>query len=61
MAALASGGLDTLPHNGAVITVLAIAGLSYQEAYPDLFVVTILIPIISTLGLILFTVTTGMY
>ena len=28
VAAMASGGMDTLPHNGAVITVLAITGLS---------------------------------
>lgn len=61
VAALSSGGLDTLPHNGAVITVLAIASLSYKEGYPDLFIVTVIIPIISTFALILFTTVTGVY
>jgi len=61
VATLASGGLDTLPHNGAVITVLTLAGLSYKEAYPDLFVITVLLPIISTFATILFTVLTGLY
>jgi H+/gluconate symporter-like permease len=29
---MASGGMDTLPHNGAVITLLAITGLSHRQA-----------------------------
>ena len=29
---MASGGMDTLPHNGAVITLLAITGLSHRRA-----------------------------
>ncbi len=29
---MASGGIDTLPHNSAVITVLAVSGLTYREA-----------------------------
>ena len=40
--AMASGGMDTLPHNGAVITVLAVTGLTHREAYRDIFAVTIL-------------------
>src|SRR6476659_10960933 len=28
VAAMASGGMDTLPHNGAVITLLAVTGLT---------------------------------
>lgn len=31
VAAMASGGMDTLPHNGAVITLLAITGLSHRQ------------------------------
>lgn len=41
IAAMASGGMDTLPHNGAVITLLAITGLTHRESYPDIFVMTI--------------------
>lgn len=40
--AMASGGMDTLPHNGAVITVLAVTGLTHREAYRDIFAVTII-------------------
>ena len=42
VAAMASGGMDTLPHNGAVITLLAVTGLTHREAYRDIFAVTCL-------------------
>ncbi len=38
--AMASGGMDTLPHNGAVITLLAVTGLTHRESYRDIFAVT---------------------
>lgn len=40
--AMASGGMDTLPHNGAVITLLAVTGLTHREAYRDIFAVTMI-------------------
>ena len=40
VAAMASGGMDTLPHNGAVITLLAVTGLTHRQAYKDIFIVT---------------------
>jgi H+/gluconate symporter-like permease len=40
--AMASGGMDDLPHNGAVITVLAVTGLTHRKSYGDIFVVTII-------------------
>lgn len=40
VAAMASGGMDTLPHNGAVITLLGIAGLTHKQSYKDIFVIT---------------------
>jgi len=40
VAAMASGGMDTLPHNGAVITLLAVTGLTHVQAYKDIFVIT---------------------
>ncbi|AKA69753.1 GntP family permease [Clostridium scatologenes] len=42
VAAMASGGMDTLPHNGAVITLLGIAGLTHKQSYKDIFVITLL-------------------
>ncbi|WP_053143912.1 GntP family permease [Pseudomonas sp. P97.38] len=42
VAAMASGGMDTLPHNGAVITLLAVTGLTHREAYKDIFCITLI-------------------
>jgi H+/gluconate symporter-like permease len=42
IAAMASGGMDTLPHNGAVITLLAVTGLTHRQSYRDIFAVTVL-------------------
>lgn len=42
VASMASGGMDTLPHNGAVITLLAITGLSHRQAYGGIFVITLI-------------------
>ena len=50
--AVATGGLDALPHNGAVITLLTICGLTHREAYKDIAVVAVLVPIIALVVLI---------
>jgi H+/gluconate symporter-like permease len=42
VAAMASGGMDTLPHNGAVITLLAVTGLTHKTSYVDIFAVTMI-------------------
>ncbi|WP_031370841.1 GntP family permease [Lysobacter antibioticus] len=42
VAAMASGGMDTLPHNGAVITLLAVTGLTHRQAYKDVFAITLI-------------------
>jgi H+/gluconate symporter-like permease len=39
---MASGGMDTLPHNGAVITLLAVTGLTHRQSYRDIFAITII-------------------
>lgn len=49
IASLSSGGLDTLPHNGAVITTLAICGLTHKESYKDIFVTSVVVPIVTTI------------
>ena len=46
---MASGGLDSLPHSGAVIAMLTITGLTHKQAYKDVAIVTVIIPIIVTL------------
>ena len=32
--------MDTLPHNGAVITLLMITGMSHKQSYGDIFAIT---------------------
>jgi H+/gluconate symporter-like permease len=44
---LASGALDTLPHNGAVITLLSVCQLTHRQAYADVFVVGSAIPMLA--------------
>ena len=49
VAVISAGGLDTLPHSGAVITLLAICGLTHRQAYPPVLLVTIAMPVTATL------------
>ena len=42
VASMASGGMDTLPHNGAVITLLAVTGLTHRVSYKDIFAITVI-------------------
>jgi H+/gluconate symporter-like permease len=44
---VATGGLDTLPHNGAVISLLGICGMTHRQAYGDIFVVAVLAPTVA--------------
>ncbi|HWK24777.1 MAG TPA: GntP family permease [Ureibacillus sp.] len=46
---IASGGLDALPHNGAVITTLVVAGLTHKDAYKHIFVTCVIAPIIAAI------------
>lgn len=51
LTAMAAGGLDTLPHSGAVVTLLIVCGLTHRQAYKDIGMVTLAIPVIVVLGL----------
>jgi H+/gluconate symporter-like permease len=42
VASMASGGCDTMPHNGAVITLLAVCGLTHKQSYLDIFAMTVI-------------------
>lgn len=58
VASMASGGFDTLPHNGAVITLLAVCGLTHVESYKDVCVTSLIIPFfVGILMIILYQVT----
>jgi H+/gluconate symporter-like permease len=45
--AMASGTLDVMPHSGAVITLLAVCGLTHRDSYGDVFVVASIVPIVA--------------
>ncbi|UYZ69678.1 GntP family permease [Moraxella bovis] len=53
VAVMAAGGLDTLPHSGAVITLFAICHLTHKQSYVNLAIVTIAIPILATICVIM--------
>ncbi len=52
VASMASGGFDTMPHNGAVITLLAITGMTHKKSYPDIGMTSLVIPFAVTMVLI---------
>lgn len=41
-----------LPHNGAVIALLAICRLTHRESYPDIAMVAVVVPILALVVLI---------
>jgi len=53
VAVIGSGTLDSLPHNGAVVTLLALCGLSHRESYVDIVMVAIVGAIIALVAVIM--------
>jgi len=47
VAVIGSGTLDSLPHNGAVVTLLAVCGSTHRESYFDIVMVGIVGPIVA--------------
>ena len=47
VAVIGSGTLDSLPHNGAVVTLLSVCGSTHGESYKDIFMVGIVGAIIA--------------
>jgi H+/gluconate symporter-like permease len=41
VAVIGAGTLDSLPHNGAVVTLLAVCGATHRESYFDIVMVGI--------------------
>lgn len=52
LTAMTAGGLDTLPHSGAVVTLLIVCGLTHRQSYKDLGVVTLAIPVLVVAALV---------
>jgi H+/gluconate symporter-like permease len=52
VAVIASGTLDSLPHNGAVVTLLADCGSTHRESYFDIVMVGIVSAILALVAVI---------
>jgi H+/gluconate symporter-like permease len=52
VAVIGSGTLDLLPHNGAVVSLLAICGVSHRQGYMDIVMVGIVSAIIALVAVI---------
>lgn len=53
VASVASGGLDSLPHNGAVITILVASKLTHKDAYKHIFAVSVIAPLIAAIPMLI--------
>lgn len=60
VASLASGGFDTMPHNGAVITLLAVCGMTHVQSYKDICITSLIIPFCSGIVVIIVHQITGL-
>ncbi len=61
VAVIGAGTLDSLPHNGAVVTLLAVCGATHRESYLDIVVVAILGAIIALAAVIVLGSTFGSF
>ena len=52
VAVIGSGTLDILPHNGAVVTLLAVCGATHRESYFDIVMVGIVNAILALVTVI---------
>lgn len=52
VAVMASGTLDSLPHNGAVVTLLAVCGSTHRESYLDIVMTSIVSALIALVAVI---------
>jgi H+/gluconate symporter-like permease len=52
VAVIGSGTLDILPHNGAVVSLLAICGLTHRDSYQDIVMVGIVTSLLALVAVI---------
>jgi H+/gluconate symporter-like permease len=52
VAVIGAGTLDSLPHNGAVVTLLAVCGSTHRESYLDILMVAIVSALIALAAVI---------
>jgi H+/gluconate symporter-like permease len=52
VAVIGAGTLDSLPHNGAVVTLLAVCGTTHRASYLDIVMVAVVGAIIALVAVI---------
>jgi H+/gluconate symporter-like permease len=52
VAVIGAGTLDTLPHNGAVVTLLAVCGTTHRQSYFDIVMAGIIGPVLALVAVI---------
>ncbi|TFL11267.1 GntP family permease [Pusillimonas caeni] len=52
VAVMAAGGFDTLPHCGAIITLLSICSLTHRQSYMNIAAVTMGVPMVALIAVI---------
>lgn len=50
--AMSSVSFDSLPHNGAIVTLLLVCGMTHRQGYKDIGVVTVLVPFAGVLAVL---------
>jgi H+/gluconate symporter-like permease len=61
VAVIGSGSLDILPHNGAIVSLLAICGLTHRESYFDIVMVGIVSSVVALATVILLATAFGSF
>jgi H+/gluconate symporter-like permease len=61
VAVIGAGTLDSLPHNGAVVTLLAVCGSKHRDSYGDIVMAAIVGPIIALAAVIALGSTLGSF
>jgi H+/gluconate symporter-like permease len=61
IAVIGSGTLDSLPHNGAVVTLLAVCGSTHRKSYLDIVMANIVGPIAALVAVIILGSTFGSF
>jgi H+/gluconate symporter-like permease len=61
IAVIGSGTLDSLPHNGAVVTLLAVCGSTHRKSYFDIVLANIVGPVVALVAVIILGSTFGSF
>jgi H+/gluconate symporter-like permease len=61
VAVMSAGTLDSLPHNGAVVTLLSVCGTAHHESYFDIVIVAIIGALIALAAIIVIGSTLGSF